>query len=376
MSGRPTDHVNLNLTQFNLDVLRGKAGGKIIWQPRIGCWFDDKRFSGEPLPEPYCGLTLPEIYRKLGCSNRSYGFNSCFKPTEHEQVRINTRKLTDGKHEIVIETPVGSGRSIYRRSLNSPNNITVKWPIESETEMKVAAWRSMHRKWHWDQQEYERLCVEWDGLGAPTMYMPRVNVQRLFIDEMGVEKAIYALMDWPSTCQEYFEALTYEYDQLIDVINASPIEIVNFGDNIHSSTLSPSLFEKYVLPAYQRRCERLHRAEKFCHAHWDGHCRGLLGYARDTGLDGIEAITPEPQGDVTLEETKEALGDMFLLDGIPAIYFDQMWDEQVLIDCAKKCMELFAPNLVLGISDEISSTGDIERIRTVGRLVDDYNAQI
>ena len=38
-------------------------------------------------------------------------------------------------------------------------------------------------------------------------------------------------------------------------------------------------------------------------------------------MDGIEAITPVPQGDVTLEEIKEGLGDeMYLIDGIPAIY--------------------------------------------------------
>jgi hypothetical protein len=81
-----------------------------------------------------------------------------------------------------------------------------------------------------------------------------------------------------------------------------------------------------------------------------------------------------PQGDVSLEETKAALGDMFLLDGIPAIFFEPTFDEQVLIDCAKRCIDLFAPNLVLGISDEISSQGDIERVRVVGEIVDDYNA--
>jgi len=32
------------------------------------------------------------------------------------------------------------------------------------------------------------------------------------------------------------------------------------------------------------------------------------------------------------------------------------------------------PKLILGISDEMSSRGDIERIRLVGRVVDDYNA--
>ena len=57
-----------------------------------------------------------------------------------------------------------------------------------------------------------------------------------------------------------------------------------------------------------------------------------------------------------------------------AIYFDETYPEQTLIDCAKRVIDLFAPNLVLGISDEISSHGEIERIRLVTEVVDDYNA--
>jgi len=130
------------------------------------------------------------------------------------------------------------------------------------------------------------------------------------------------------------------------------------------------------LPVYQRRCELLHSAGKFVHAHWDGDCKPLLPYAKETGMDGIEAITPIPQGDVTLEEAKDALGDMFLIDGIPAIYFDKTFSEETLIEFTKKCIEIFAPNLILGISDEISSDGDIERIRLVGQVVDDHNAEV
>jgi len=93
-------------------------------------------------------------------------------------------------------------------------------------------------------------------------------------------------------------------------------------------------------------------------------------------LDGIEAITPVPQGDVTLEQVKEALGDtMFLLDGIPAVYFDETFSVQTLVECVQTTIELFAPKLVLGISDEISSTGDLDRIKVVGEIVDAYNAQ-
>jgi hypothetical protein len=67
---------------------------------------------------------------------------------------------------------------------------------------------------------------------------------------------------------------------------------------------------------------------------------------------------------------------MYLIDGLPAIYFDEIFPEEVLVECVHKIIDLFAPNLILGISDEISSTGDIERIRLVGKIVDEYNAKI
>jgi hypothetical protein len=77
-----------------------------------------------------------------------------------------------------------------------------------------------------------------------------------------------------------------------------------------------------------------------------------------------------------LEQVKEALGDrMFLLDGIPAVYFDETFSVQTLVECTQTLIDLFAPKLVLGISDEISSTGDLDRIKVVGEIVDAYNAQ-
>ena len=80
---------------------------------------------------------------------------------------------------------------------------------------------------------------------------------------------------------------------------------------------------------------------------------------------------------IGLEEMKEGLGDhMYMIDGIPAIYFDETYPEEVLVECVHKILDLFAPNLILGISDEISSTGDIERIRLVGKIVDEYNAKL
>ena len=93
-------------------------------------------------------------------------------------------------------------------------------------------------------------------------------------------------------------------------------------------------------------------------------------------MDGIEAITPTPQGDVTVEEVKEALGDdIVLIDGIPAVLFQENFPEEMLVEETKKIIDLFAGQLILGISDEMPSSGLIERVELVNEIVNEHNAK-
>lgn len=365
-----------DFAKLHEDVCFGRAGDKVIWQPRIQCWIDDKMFADGKLPGIYEGMTKPEIYRELGCSARVYEYNGCFYSIYDDTIKVRNEQngslLTN-----YIETPLGT---LTQQLISSPNSwakrVSKEW-VTDEEELKIFTYVENHTDWGYSQENFDRVQAQWGELGAPTVFMPRTSVQRLYIDLMGVEEAVYAMADYPETVEAYFAALRECHFRVIDVINASPVNIINFGDNVHSGTLSPALFEKYVLPEYKLRCERLHKAGKFVSAHFDGDNRGLMEYYQQTGLDGIEAITPVPQGDVTLEEMHRALGDnMYLLDGIPAVYFDEIYPVEELVSCVKKILELFAPRLILGISDEISSTGNIERIRLVGKLVDEYNASL
>ena len=43
----------MELARLHHEVVFGRSGGRTIWQPRIGCWYNDKIFAGEPLPGPY-----------------------------------------------------------------------------------------------------------------------------------------------------------------------------------------------------------------------------------------------------------------------------------------------------------------------------------
>ena len=75
------------------DVCFKRAGGKIIWQPRIQCWRDDKLFDYGKLPGIYEGMTDPEIFRELDCSARIYDdYSACFQAEYDETIQRRKEK--------------------------------------------------------------------------------------------------------------------------------------------------------------------------------------------------------------------------------------------------------------------------------------------
>ena len=127
-----------------------------------------------------------------------------------------------------------------------------------------------------------------------------------------------------------------------------------------------------MLPYYKQRTDELHSVGKFCTSHWDGKVNQLLSFFRKTGLDGLECVPPKPQGNVTLEELKMNLEDKILIDGIPAILFLSTTKEKYLKEFLKELLRIFAPNIIVGISDMLPPDGDISRVKMIGELVSSY----
>lgn len=368
--------INTDLLELNRKVIKKQSNGKIIWQPRIIAYFDDREFNNIPLPQPYTGLNRYDVYRKIGCSDRTYHFGAAIEPVFDESIKMYSREINSFEYESIIETPVGVLTQTYRRNSSNPGIYPQKWYVTNEEEMKTLIYLENSTNYRFNKELYQSMYETYADLGLPAIYIPRVNIQKLFHEYMGIENTFYALDDYKDTVEACFEAMGHNQDRYIDVLLDTPFEWINYGDNIHCNLLPPEYFLKYVMPVYQHRNDRLHKKNLFTYSHWDGDVKTLLPYAKETGLDGIEAITPFPQGDVSLKEAKKHMGDMFLLDGIAALLFNDDYPLSELIDQIEECIELFAPNLVLGISDEMPSTGNLDRVRIVQELVDNYNSKI
>ena len=61
---------------------------------------------------------------------------------------------------------------------------------------------------------------------------------------------------------------------------------------------------------------------------------------------------------------------MIQVDLIPYLYFLSNTPEEELEKCVNEIIDLFAPNLILGISDEMPGYGDISRIPKVAEYID------
>lgn len=368
--------MNTNWEQFTYDVVDGKANGKILFQPRILCWYTDKVFAGESLGE-FEGMSLSDIYKTLDVSNRIYDYGASIQRVVDKKIKQSVVQISPQEREFRMQTPVGDlTMRLYKNDSNGGEFFS-KWWVETEEDLRAYTYYEDASDWEFHPEVFDGLRKEWGTMGAPTLFLPRTTIMHAYLDTMGVENATYALYDIPEKMETYFKALHESHDRYIDVLNRhDEIRMINFGDNLHCRLLPDEYFEKYILPEYRHRTDRLHKANKFVTSHWDGDTKSILKYARQTGLDGIEAITPKPQGDVTLEVVREALGDeMFLVDGIASILFAEPFTEEQLMEQTEQLIRLFGEKLILGISDEMSSFGDMERLKKVKRYVDRYNAE-
>ncbi|HDI86444.1 MAG TPA: hypothetical protein ENF83_03455 [Candidatus Korarchaeota archaeon] len=180
------------------------------------------------------------------------------------------------------------------------------------------------------------------------------------------------LHDHPAEVEAYLEACNRRDDRPINEALKLPCRIFNLGDHATDEFTPPPILKKYMIPRWQRISERLHSEGRFVHTHWDGNSRLILPFLRETHLDGVEALTPAPMGNITLEQIKEAVGDkMVVLDLLPAIDFLPHRPLRDLLEFARRVIDMFAPRLILGISGEISQVGQIEKVEAISKLVDE-----
>jgi uroporphyrinogen-III decarboxylase len=148
-------------------------------------------------------------------------------------------------------------------------------------------------------------------------------------------------------------------------------------ENLSSEVVGKPYFYKYMKEYHKKITDLIRQAGKFSYIHMDGTLKGLVKEISEAGFDVVEALTPQPVGDIAIEEIAALVHpDTILWGGIPGGYFtdfvsDDEFDRHVInvLEVLRK-----RPNSALGVADQVIPGSRFERIKRVDSLVEKYGA--
>jgi len=340
--------------EMNMRVFRREPIPHVFFQPRFEPWYVwHKQFDS--IPEPLAGMSLVDVYEAVNCSQRYVDYGTGNPPairwTFDQQVKVS-RRTTPEFRTSIYHTPHGDLTQVDEFTVDQTWR-TFEFLGKSTDDLDALEWLIRRRRPHFDADAYQ-VGVDYIGeRGEPQFYIPKSPYMALAQQYMRFEAFIYALADEPMKMQRIMTAIDETYDPLYEQLCTGPARILNFGENIAQAHMSPPYFERYLMPWYEKRVGQLRVAGIFTHIHIDGYFKELIPQIRNLPHDGLEALTPLPQGDVMLDEIDDALNGKVLLDGIPAILFLEHHPMEQLQQCVEELCQRFGPRLILGISDEL-----------------------
>jgi hypothetical protein len=360
---------------LNMAIFEGTTNA-VLWQPRLETWIWHHMERGT-LPARYRGMTPLEIYDALRCSVR-YGYGH-FEGTPIESYNdpddVVVTEEQQGDHFIITRTtPSGSIRTIYRDVWEEGrlvNRRIEQHPVSTVQDLRVLIDLTEREQFRPNRAGYDSYVNTVGDRAEPTCWLASAGFTDLVKWWCGLAETFYLWADHPDEVEAFLEACLRRDHRQLDAAFQLPFRLFNYGDHATNEFSPPPILERYLLPRWQELNARIHEHNGYVSSHWDGNARTILRYLKETDLDAVEALTPEPMGDITLEEIKAAVGDQLIcLDLLPAIMFMENYTTEELLDYTKKVIDMFAPRLILGVSDEISQVGQIEKIEAISELVE------
>jgi corrinoid protein of di/trimethylamine methyltransferase len=159
------------------------------------------------------------------------------------------------------------------------------------------------------------------------------------------------------------------YNQVIDILAASPVEMVTWGGNYDATITYPPYFEKEILPWLSKAARILGSKGIITITHCDGENKGLMEMIKHSGVDAAESLCPYPMTRLKLHEYYARWADKItLIGGIPSEYLiPQMTAHEEFEGYLNYLLKAVAPGLrfIGGITDAVPPDADFDRLRRV-----------
>lgn len=254
----------------------------------------------------YAGL-FPENEREPFISNGDIGLVYRIPLYNTQTPNIKTRSedyWENNEHRVkyIYETPVGSVYETLRTGGGYGSSLRCEFLIKKPEDYKVVEFMVRDRI---NTPNYEgyinavKNASDHDIVVGNVGYSP---IQQMLVMYMGPEQFAIDYYENRDLFDSLYNALTEKDRELYKISAESPSEFFIYGDNTTSDMIGLERFVRYAIPRYNEFAELLHARGKRLGSHMDGNLQILKHAIAESGLDFIEAFTPSPMFDMTLED--------------------------------------------------------------------------
>lgn len=289
-------------------------------------------------------------------------------------IEVKTEFKDDELSETLL-TPVGSvaGRWRFTDRVGLIPHL-VKYVVNNYEEMKVFHYAVDHMNTEPVAANYDSFLkidkvIGDDGIATASIS----NSPLMFLIEFawGLESTYILLHEHREEVEDILSKLHASLKRYVEVLAASPAQVVIQYENTSSTLLSPTSFRRYCLPYLNDYADILRGAGKIYLIHMCGTLRGLVNDIGQGHFNGICDIAPLPTGDITLDEAAAKLPGKAVIGGIdPHIFISQ--DAEFVQAEVSNLIERIKPfrGVLLGSADVTPRGTQVENLRLIRSLVD------
>jgi hypothetical protein len=214
--------------------------------------------------------------------------------------------------------------------------------------------------------------------GILVCYLPKSPFMHLVALEAGITAVTFAEATDAGEFAETLAVMKSTFDKAARISMESPAEALMIPENLSAEMIGPRFFEKYMRAYQEEWVREIAKAGKYSFIHMDGTLKGLLRNEASTGVSVIEAMTPDPVGDLPVEQWGDQAGNprTVLWGGVPGVYFTSMVSDEDFDRHVRDVVRVMRsePRYVVGVADQVPPDGLEYRVKRVGELVDRYGS--
>ena len=150
-----------------------------------------------------------------------------------------------------------------------------------------------------------------DG-GITVGQLMRTPLMEVQIDLAGLERFSLDLAEEHPALMELLELMAeLMLRQFCEAVKTSA-PYIKLWENLSIDTVGRSRYQRHLSPLYRQILKILDAADKRLLVHYDDKLRLIGDEIAELGIDGIDSLTPPPEGDLTVAEARALWPDKFL----------------------------------------------------------------